>query len=107
LCGESLQRPGDFCARYGGEEFVIILPNTELGGAIHVARSILTNVRNLAIQHERSLPEGYVTVSIGVGITHANQSISHEILMKQADTAMYQAKHEGRNCIKAFAPESV
>ena len=102
---QSLQRPGDFCARYGGEEFVIILPNTETDGALHVARSIIANIRALAIKHEKSLPEGYVTASIGVATTTSNQAVSHEILMKQADDALYQAKNEGRNCVMVFAME--
>ena len=99
----SLQRPGDFCARYGGEEFVIILPSTTLEGAVHVAQFIVANVRNLGIKHEKSLPEGFVTVSIGVATSYSDQDVSHEQLMKQADAALYQAKDGGRNCVMAFS----
>lgn len=98
----SLQRPGDFCARYGGEEFVIILPSTTANGALHVAQSIVANVRNLAIRHEKSLPEQYVTVSVGVATTRSGQADFHEILMKQADAALYQAKESGRHCVRVF-----
>jgi len=99
---DSLQRPGDFCARYGGEEFVIILPSTTANGALHVAQSIVANVRNLAIRHEKSLPEQYVTVSVGVATTSSGQADFHETLMQQADAALYQAKESGRNCVRVF-----
>ena len=100
---KSLQRSGDFCARYGGEEFVIILPSTKAKGALRVAEAIVANVRNLAIRHEKSLPEQYVTVSVGVATTSTDQADFSEILMKQADTALYQAKNSGRNCVRVFA----
>ena len=99
----SLRRPGDFCARYGGEEFVIILPSTTLEGAMHVAQSIVANVRNLGIRHEKSLPEGHVTVSVGVATSSSDKDLSHEQLMRQADAALYQAKDGGRNCVRAFS----
>jgi len=99
---DSLQRPGDFCARYGGEEFVIILPSTTANGALHVAQTIVANVCNLAIRHEKSLPEQYVTVSIGVATTSSGQAEFHETLMQQADAALYQAKESGRNCVRVF-----
>ena len=45
----TLHRPGDMVARYGGEEFVIILPNTKVSGAIHVAQQIRTAIKQLKL----------------------------------------------------------
>ena len=45
----TLHRPGDMVARYGGEEFVIILPNTKVSGAIHVAQQIRTAIKQLKV----------------------------------------------------------
>ncbi|HED2998902.1 TPA: diguanylate cyclase, partial [Citrobacter freundii] len=47
----SLQRPGDMAARYGGEEFAVVLPNTDLAGARHIAERIRENVEKLRIPH--------------------------------------------------------
>ena len=61
-----LERPGDFCARYGGEEFIILLSNTSLDGAIHIAKRIRLNIMKMGIPHEKSLPAQVVTLSCGV-----------------------------------------
>ena len=64
---------------------------------------IVANVRNLGIRHEKSMPEGHVTVSIGVATSSSDQDLSHEQLMRQADAALYQAKDGGRNCVRSFS----
>jgi len=84
----------DFLARYGGEEFTIILPGTIEEDAHRVAEK----VRNL-IERTRFLYQGAeVPVTISVGLTQALPTDQDaEALFKRVDTAMYQAKKEGRN----------
>ncbi|MBD2612684.1 MAG: diguanylate cyclase domain-containing protein [Nostoc sp. ZfuVER08] len=94
-----VQRPADLVARYGGEEFVVILPNTENQGAIFVAEKILETVRNLAIPHIKSSINTYVTVSIGFASIVPNFKLSPRHLIEAADTALYQAKLQGRDRI--------
>lgn len=93
----SLNRAGDFCARYGGEEFVVILPNTLSEGAIKIAEKIRANIEDSQMEHINSLPEKIVTISLGVATLEATSAISHEELIKKADTALYKAKEQGRN----------
>jgi diguanylate cyclase (GGDEF)-like protein len=99
---KTLKRPSDFCARYGGEEFVIVLPNTDQAGAMFIAEDIRKNVVNLQISHEKSLPSGFVTISLGVATTDVNVTISDEELTKQADNALYSAKEKGRNRVELY-----
>lgn len=99
----TLKRPGDFCARYGGEEFVILLPDTSQEGAILIAEKIRTGIEELKIEHIKSLPTGTVTLSLGVAMTNLNNSVdSLGKLIKNADTALYEAKRRGRNQVILF-----
>jgi diguanylate cyclase (GGDEF)-like protein len=99
---KSLVRPGDFCARYGGEEFVVILTDTTHRGAMHVAEKIRLNVLELQILHEKSLPLQVVSLSLGVATSTDQPLSSHEELLKNADTALYVAKKNGRNRVESY-----
>lgn len=99
----SLVRPGDFCARYGGEEFVVILADTSYKGAIHVAERIRFNIIKLQIAHEKSLPLQLVTLSLGIATTADQPLNSYEDLLKNADTALYEAKRKGRNRVESYS----
>ena len=96
----TIERPGDFCARYGGEEFIVLLPHTALDGAIHMAEKIRTNVWNLGLPHVGSTPFSAVSLSLGVATTEGNDEISDDELVKQADSALYNAKERGRNRVE-------
>jgi diguanylate cyclase (GGDEF)-like protein len=98
---DALKRPGDFCARYGGEEFVVVLPNTHLEGAVHVAELLRLSVQGLRIQHKGSPTHEFVTLSLGVAATHCSVDMSHGKLIKQADEALYKAKANGRNRVES------
>lgn len=97
-----MRRPADMVARYGGEEFVVILPNTNLEGAAIVAALIHQAIRNLAIPHQRSLVSEIVSVSLGISCFVPTLERSPDILISQADRALYNAKQQGRNCSKIF-----
>ncbi|MCG8908658.1 diguanylate cyclase [Pseudomonas sp. DP-17] len=93
---ESLQREGDVACRYGGEEFVIILTDTGMGGASHVAARIHQRVAEMGIAHPAG-ELGRLTVSIGLAIAMPGQDAAPDQLIAQADQALYAAKHKGRN----------
>lgn len=97
---KNIARPADFIARYGGEEFIAILPETGLDGACYLAEKMRHAIDELDIEHSGSELNNHVTISAGVASTIPNQSNHYDILIKQADEALYEAKHSGRNCVK-------
>lgn len=92
-----LTRSSDCVARYGGEEFGFILPNTTLEGASLIADKIHSEVRRLAIEHELSDASELVTVSIGLVSIIPKRLDNSESIVALADSALYQAKANGRN----------
>ena len=99
------KRPSDLVARYGGEEFAIILPNTPLPGAIHIAKQIQEEIKKLAIAHASSKVSNIVTLSFGVASIIPSIGTSPTKLLTIADRALYQAKEEGRDRVLAFSKE--
>ncbi|NJK51029.1 diguanylate cyclase [Candidatus Gracilibacteria bacterium] len=100
----ALKRPADLAARYGGEEFAAILPNTELLGAVAVARAIQEEVKQLKIPHDRSEVSEYVTLSMGVTSVIPTQDLSVESLVAAADEALYESKRRGRDRFLIYYP---
>ena len=97
LFKEQVQRAGDVIARYGGEEFVIILLETDQTGILNVLEKIRKAVIALDIPHEKSLNSDKITISIGAAYTIPKTSTFSRDLLSRADTALYEAKHKGRN----------
>lgn len=98
---ECLLRPIDMAARYGGEEFAVLLPNTSLEGAENVAQRIIDMLKKIAMPHEKSLTEAYVTASIGIALSSSGE-LDPNTLIQRADKALYQAKEQGRNGYRFF-----
>ena len=90
-------RKSDLAFRYGGEEFVILMTNTHSDAAHTIAERIRSKIAAAVVNiMEQTIP---VTVSIGVSEFQHGESAS--TLFHRADQALYQAKHDGRNQVKA------
>lgn len=93
----TIKRDVDKVARVGGEEFAMILPDTDVEGAHFVAEKVRRCIEDLNIPHSSSKVAECVTMSAGAAsIVPSDQHAVRE-LIKAADTALYQAKTEGRN----------
>ncbi len=96
----NLNRSGDFIARYGGEEFCIIMPDTNLNGAIKFAEKIHPRVRELKIPNPGSEISKYLTISIGLASVIPGINDTYMDLIYTSDKALYNAKNDGRNIIR-------
>lgn len=91
----NLIRRSDLAARYGGEEFTIVMPQTGLEGAKAQGQRMLDELSRLPY---KGVPEDYpVTVSVGVAVLDHENMLDCEALVRCADTALYQAKRNGKN----------
>lgn len=93
-------RSEDIACRYGGEEFTIILPDTTVKGACDRADSILNAIANLRITPGHQTFSG-LSVSIGIAFYPGDGETAADVL-QNADAALYDAKHNGRNQVCLF-----
>lgn len=98
ICRQAL-RTMDIIGRIGGEEFAVILPETELSGALDVAERLRAEVEGTAVPIESGLPIS-ITISIGVAQRLSSEE-NMDMLLSRADQALYQAKESGRNRVVA------
>lgn len=90
----------DFAARYGGEEFSIILPETDLAAGVAVGNSLRKAIATKdVINRNTGEVMGRITMSVGVAEYAGDRSM--EDLIERADSALYTAKHNGRNQVAA------
>ncbi len=89
----------DLVARYGGEEFAVILPATDLAGAIAIATRMQAQVEYLQLPHASSSVSHYVTLSMGIATVTPSLNQSPQTLLAVADRLLYTAKQSGRDQI--------
>jgi diguanylate cyclase len=95
----SMVKGRDIVARFGGEEFLVLLPETRQDGALALAEQIRRSFGNVRIRRAgREEAMEPVTISIGVALPAPDEAM--ESLLERADKALYQAKSEGRNCVR-------
>ncbi len=94
-------RPRDIVARYGGEEFVLLLPDTDEAGAIHIAQMCHQAVRDLRLPHAPGTGATFVSVSIGVGTIVPRKGDDARSFVEQVDRRLYAAKQLGRDRVVA------
>ncbi len=92
----TLKRSSDLPARYGGEEFVVLMPGTDLPGALEAAEMVRFEVEHMKLEHQRN-PHQIVTISIGCWSLVPKDNMLPEALIEAADQGLYSAKQDGRN----------
>lgn len=95
-------READLIARYGGEEFVVLMSNTDLPGAVHLAEKIRMAVETTRLIIGDSMKPIEITISLGVALFDGNR----RKFFSEADRALYRAKAAGKNCVVIADPDS-
>lgn len=90
-------RPADLIARYGGEEFALCLPDTSIKDSRLISERLRISIANTTTTFEEGKLLPAVTVSLGIAQMQPGQTL--DSLISAADSALYRAKAQGRNCI--------
>jgi len=96
-------RDADTAARYGGEEMALILPHTDLEGSYAIAERVRTAIEALRIPRVDEQGALRITASLGVA---ASSDGNKDALIADADTALYAAKHAGKNRTVRSEPQT-
>ncbi|WP_158020636.1 GGDEF domain-containing protein [Salinivibrio sharmensis] len=95
-------RKADIFGRFGGEEFIVFLPKCNGEITAQIAERLLGEIREMDVYIDESRTPLKVTASIGLSTLQPGDTLSS--LIERADSALYQAKAEGRNCIRSYQP---
>ncbi len=93
-------RDVDTVGRYGGEEFIIVFPEIKPSEILSVAERIVKSIANTNFDNAKHQPLGKVSISMGL-LTCMDSSQDAKEIIKFADKALYQAKNDGRNQVRA------
>ena len=98
---QQVLREQDVVSRLGGDEFIVMLPDTEVNGVSQVVQKLLD-----VVAQPYQVEEYDLNLTASVGIAMYPEDGEHlEALSRSADTAMYRAKQDGRNCFRFFTSE--
>jgi diguanylate cyclase (GGDEF)-like protein len=89
----------DVAARVGGDEFAVLLPETDLDGAIAAAEKLRFGLA----ESSKGWTQGMPGITVSVGMVHSqydSPSFDEGVIFDEADKCMYQAKRDGRNCTR-------
>ncbi|MEI2414869.1 GGDEF domain-containing protein [Orrella sp. JC864] len=95
-------RETDVTGRLGGEEFAVLMPHTDLNAALRAAERLRLAAADLRIPVPGQEP---INLTISIGVADFRHDMSLDILVMHADLALYRAKHDGRNRVRAFGTE--
>ena len=98
-----IARQTDIAARYGGEEFVILLPDTDLSGAIIIAQRIRAEIADELFPGHDGAFDARLTLSIGAA-AYPDDGDNIDALIEAADAGLYAAKAAGRNRVHHLTP---
>jgi diguanylate cyclase (GGDEF)-like protein len=93
---EKTIRKTDIVGRFGGEEFLVLMPGADIDAAMSRANAVLDAVRAMHVDIPNGAPLRHITASIGLAVTPLHVP-KGDMLVAAADTALYQAKGQGRN----------
>lgn len=93
-----LKRPSDVLCRFGGEEFAVLLPDTPLPGALAFAHAICETISATPLMCGEIAVSA--TISVGLMVAETTSALTPDQLLHRVDLALYQAKNEGRNCVR-------
>jgi diguanylate cyclase (GGDEF)-like protein len=95
---KALKRPSDYVSRFGGEEFTLILPNTDLEGALFLTEQLRAEIKKTTIQAGKISVN--ITISAGIGCAIADLNQPDNYILALADKQLYAAKNAGRNNVQ-------
>lgn len=96
LVTKAVLREADSLIRYGGEEFLVILPETDINGA----QFVMDRLKQAFQKNPMAYDGKSIHVTFSAGLARLQPEENGHALVMRADTALYEAKHAGRNCVK-------
>jgi diguanylate cyclase (GGDEF)-like protein/putative nucleotidyltransferase with HDIG domain len=96
-CMKAQKRNPDVLARYGGDEFVVLMPETKVDDAVTLLERIRIEVHHIQVAENISM-----TISCGIAQSLPDSQDSSSEIIRRADLALYEAKNDGRDCVKLW-----